>query len=68
MSNRNFVSGLLAGVTAAVIWMSIGLWQNVGASTVGMWGFILFVATTIVATIITSVVSRNDAARRGPAA
>jgi hypothetical protein len=62
---RNFSSGLLAGVVAAVIWTDIGLWQGVATETVGVWGLVFLVGTTVVATIIAAAVaSGRDAGAR----
>lgn len=55
---RNFSSGLLAGVVAATIWISVSLWQGMATEAVGLWALVFLVATTIVSTVIGGVVSR----------
>lgn len=57
MFDENFASGLLGGVTAAVIWMSIGLMADMDRSTVGLWGLIFLIVVTVVSTVITRVIS-----------
>ncbi|WP_147916308.1 hypothetical protein [Ruania zhangjianzhongii] len=56
---RNFSSGLLAGVVAATIWISVSLWQGLATETVGMWALVFLVATTIISTVIGGIVSRS---------
>ncbi|MDN5761357.1 MAG: hypothetical protein L0H41_03420 [Microlunatus sp.] len=60
----NFASGLLAGVTAAVIWISICLLVGVDMTTVGLWALIFLVVGTVGTTIIASVISKSKSAQR----
>ena len=53
---RNFSSGLLAGVTAATIWMAIALWQGMPTETVGMWALVFLIGTTLISTIISGII------------
>lgn len=59
---RNFSSGLLGGVVAAVIWMAIALWQGMAIETVGLWALIILVVTTIIATVISALIGRGTEA------
>lgn len=61
---NNFSSGLLAGVVAATIWMSISFWQGLETETVGLWALIFLIGTTIVTTVIAQVVERGSQAAR----
>jgi hypothetical protein len=60
----NFASGLLAGVTAAVIWISICLLVGLDPETVGLWALIFLVVGTVGTTAIAGVISRNRSAQR----
>lgn len=60
---RNFASGLLGGVTAAIIWVCIALMVGLEVETIGLVGLILLVVTTIVAAVISQFVGRSVAAR-----
>ena len=55
----NFTNGLLAGVTAAVIWTSICLMVGMEPKTTGMWALIFFVGGTVISTVIANVISRG---------
>ncbi len=57
----NFASGLLAGVTAAVIWISICLLVGVDMKTVGLWALIFLVVGTAGTTIIANVITKRKA-------
>lgn len=61
--NKSFTSGLLGGVTAAIIWMAcadiFGVTNNVGLIALG-----LLVVTTIIATLVAGGIGRS----RGTAA
>ena len=48
-------NGLLAGVIAAVIWMSIGLWVGILPETVGMWALVFLVGTAVLTTVGTAI-------------
>lgn len=56
---KNFSNGLLAGVTAATIWMAISLWVGMPTQAAGMWAVIFLVATTLVAAVLASVIGRG---------
>jgi len=56
---RNFSSGLLAGVTAATIWMAIALWQGMPTETVGVWALVFLVGTTLISTVVAGVVAKS---------
>jgi len=56
---RNFNSGLLAGVTAATIWMAIALWQGMPTETVGMWALVFLVGTTLISTVVAGIVAKS---------
>ncbi|WP_022916637.1 hypothetical protein [Ruania albidiflava] len=56
---RNFSSGLLAGVTAATIWMAIALWQGMPTETVGMWALVFLIGTTLISTIISGIIVKG---------
>lgn len=60
----NFASGLLAGVTAAVIWTSICLLVGLQPQTAGLWALIFLVVGTVGTTIIASVISQRKAGQR----
>jgi len=60
--DRDFASGLLGGVTAAVIWISITLMTDMDRSTVGLWGLIFLIAVTAISTVITKLKSSQSAA------
>lgn len=64
MFDKNFASGLLGGVTAAVIWMSIALMTNMDRSTVGLWGLIFLIVVTVVSTVISSTIASRKRAQR----
>lgn len=55
----NFASGLLAGVTAAVIWVCISIWVGASAVTTGLWGLVYLVGVTIIVTIVASIIARR---------
>jgi hypothetical protein len=60
----NFSSGLLAGVTAAVIWISICLLVGgVDMGTVGLWALIFLVVGAAGTTLIANVISKRRAAQ-----
>lgn len=61
----NFASGLLAGVTAAVIWISICLLVGMETQTVGLWALIFLVVGTVGTTIIANVISQRKSGQRG---
>ena len=48
-------NGLLAGVIAAVIWMSIGLWVGILPETVGMWALVFLVGTAVLTMVGTAI-------------
>ncbi|MGO1974490.1 MAG: hypothetical protein ACTH2Q_16160 [Propionibacteriaceae bacterium] len=60
----NFASGLLAGVTGAVIWISIGLLVGIDMKTVGFWALIFLIVGTVGTTIIANVISKSKSAQR----
>jgi len=60
----NFASGLLAGVTAAVIWISICLLVGLDMETVGLWALIFLVVGTAGTTIIANAISKRKAGQR----
>ena len=60
----NFSSGLLAGVTAAVIWISICLLVGADMTMVGLWALIFLVVGTAGTTLIANGISRRKAAQR----
>lgn len=62
MFDRDFASGLLGGVTSAVIWISITLMTDMDRSTVGLWGLIFLIGVTVIATVITKMKSRPSGA------
>lgn len=61
--STSFSSGLLAGVTAATIWVCITLWVQLSPAAVGVGGLIFLVATTFVSTLVSGAVARGRAAR-----
>lgn len=58
----NFVSGLLAGVTAAVIWISICLMVGMDTMVIGLWALIFLIAGTVITTVIAALISKGKAA------
>lgn len=62
---NHFASGLLAGVTAAVIWASICLMVGIELATTGLWALIFLIAVTIITTIIAGLISKNRPTVRG---
>jgi hypothetical protein len=60
----NFASGLLAGVTAAVIWLSICLLVGLDLRTTGLWALIFLVVGTVGTTVIANVISTKKAGER----
>ncbi|MBB2891794.1 hypothetical protein [Flexivirga oryzae] len=62
MFDRDFASGLLGGVTSAVIWISITLMTDMDRSVVGLWGLIFLIGVTVIATVITKMKSRQSGA------
>lgn len=61
MVGKSFAGGLLGGVTAAVIWISIALMTDMDRSTVGLWGLIFLVGVTAVSTVISSTIASKNA-------
>lgn len=61
---RNFAGGLLAGVTAAVIWISICLMVDMPSETTGRWGLIFLIVVTAATIIISTQISKNKKAQR----
>lgn len=59
---KNFASGLTAGTTAAVIWISICLMVGLPAKTTGLWALIFLVIGTAGTVIIATIISRSRAA------
>lgn len=59
-----FSNGLLAGVTAAVIWISICLMVGTDAETVGLWALIFLVIGTVGTVLISGVVEKNRGGTR----
>ena len=53
---KHFASGLLAGVTAAAIWISICLLVGLNTQTIGLWALIFLVVGTIGTMIIATVI------------
>ena len=60
-------NGLLAGVIAAVIWMSIGLGVGIQPETVGMWALVFLVGTAVL-TMIGSAIGAKSSSIGTPAA
>lgn len=60
----NFASGLLAGVTAAVIWTSICLVFGMETRSVGIWALIFLVVGTVGTTLIATMISKSKLAQR----
>ena len=60
----NFSSGLLAGVTAAVIWISICLLIGADMTTAGLWALIFLVIGTAGTTVIANAISKRKASQR----
>ncbi len=60
----NWLSAMVAGVTAAVFWTSFSLWFGGGENLeqVGMWAVIFLVATTIGTFVIAQVISARAGA------
>ncbi|WP_040164945.1 hypothetical protein [Microbacterium gorillae] len=58
---RYFASGLLAGVTAAVIWTSICLITGIEAKTIGLWALIFLVVGTVLTMVIANVIGTRKA-------
>lgn len=58
-----FASGLLGGVTAAVIWTSVCLMAGMETKTIGLWALIFLVGCTAISTLIGSLVAKNKAAQ-----
>lgn len=56
---HSFTNGLLAGVTAATIWIAIGLWLGSPLETVGMWALVLLVGVALVTAVINTVIARG---------
>lgn len=56
---QHFTSGLLAGVTAAVIWISIGLLVAMAPTTIGLWALIFLVVGCLATILIASAVARS---------
>lgn len=56
----HFLSGLVAGVTAAVIWLACAMIAGMTASTIGIVALIMLVVTTA----ITMAISNSVGARR----
>lgn len=54
-----FTDGLLAGVTAAVIWISICLMTDVERKTIGGWALIFLVIGLVGTIVISTVVERS---------
>lgn len=61
---RNFAGGLLAGVTAAVIWISICLMVDMPSETTGLWVLIFLIVVTAATIIISKQISKNKKAQR----
>ena len=57
----NWLSALVAGVIAAMLWTSFSLWLGGGTNLpqVGMWAVILQVATTLVTFLISRSISAS---------
>ncbi len=55
----NWLSAMVAGVTAAVFWTSFSLWFGDGDNLkqVGMWAVIFLVGTTAVSFVIAQAIS-----------
>lgn len=60
---RNFSGGLLAGVTAAVIWTAVCMIVNMGAQTTGIWALIFLVGVTVISMVISMIVGNSKADR-----
>lgn len=59
---RHFESGMLAGVTAAVIWIAISLMVGMDMVMLGVWALIMLVGVAAITMIISNV--RDKGARR----
>lgn len=59
--SRYFTSALLAGVTAAVIWLGITIMLGFDTMTIGLWTLILLAGTTLIAFGIAAAVGRGAA-------
>lgn len=55
-----FTSGLLAGVTAAVIWISIGLLVAMTPTTIGVWALVFLVGGCLGTMLIASIIGRGS--------
>lgn len=55
---KHFQSGLLAGTTAAVIWIAASMWAGFDTKAIGMWAIAFLVGTCLLATIGASLGSK----------
>lgn len=60
LMRQALTTGLLAGVIAAVIWMSIGLWVGLQPETVGIWALVFLVGTAVLTMVGTAIGSKSS--------